>query len=182
MGSPSLLPGLRREDGEGDQDSPPLPPPGAPSPPTCPPTARSWGLTLPPTPSARPPGSHEEREVQRRTGVGRVAAMQLRCVRGVRAELETWPGRFARPPPSLQWPDRRLPPWVSPDTHCEVKPVTPFCLTGFLDPLMFPRDWILQTPGMCLFGAFLLLLVQTSPLKTADKALCLPPGRIFHEF
>ena len=56
---------------------------------------------------------------------------------GVRAELETvaWP----RPPghPGPQWSDRRLPPWSLPDTHCEVKPVTPlFLFTRFSDPLV----------------------------------------------
>lgn len=153
----------------------------------CPP-APAAGPNSPPTPSPCP-GSHEEKEVQRRTvREGRSHAVTVRA--GVRAELETvaWP----RPPghPSPQRSDRQLPPHGSFQTPtAKSSPLLLFfCLPGFLTLSCFlvnhPRDFFANPRECASLGHFLFffLLNQTLLSKTADEALCLPPGKIFHEF
>lgn len=67
--------------------------------------------------------------------------MQLWCVRGSGQSWRRWPGRAHPATPAHSGPIDGCPPWVLPDTHCEVKPVTPFFLFNrFSDPLVFPRD------------------------------------------
>lgn len=114
--------------------------------------------------------------------------MQLRCVRGSGQSWRQWPSPARLDTPAHSGPIDRCPPQILPDTHCEVKPVTPlFLFTRFPDPLVFPCEpsqGLFANSGECTsLGHFLLLLLnQTLLSKTADEALCLTPGKIFHEF
>lgn len=109
--------------------------------------------------------------------------MQLRCVRGSGQSWRQWPGRARPATPAHSGPIDGCPRGAfQTPTAKSSQLLLFFCSPGFLTLSCF-LGTNFANPGECAsLGYFLLLLNQTSLSKTADKALCLPPGRIFHEF